>query len=246
MRCAVAPDRVEKWRAQPRLRGCSARIASKARRALELSAAPCVEGVEVAALAVRGAALGRGAAGGFEAPARLAGQRRHAEEHEEVPFHAVREDHLRIRGKGVLEAISGFLSEPQVLRECRIEAAHRRVVRGGRLESACIQHHGLHRGKCGPRITGATPAIRSRGILVRAPNPGEAAASDRQGMLEPPSDASVPGTSYPSQPRTVTQETTFGNLTQQATRCVRGAVWEYRHGSRCPAVDAVRWRSRLR
>ena len=117
--------------------------------ALELSAAPCVEGVEVAALAVRGATLRRGLAGGLEAPARLAGQRRHAEEHEEVPFHAVREDHLRILGEGVLEAVSGFLSKPQVLRECRVEAAHRRIACGGRLESACIQHHGLHRGNSG-------------------------------------------------------------------------------------------------
>ena len=47
--------------------------------------------------------------------------------------------------------------------------------------------------------------------------------------------ASLPGALYLSQPRTFTQETTFGNLAQQAARSARGAVGEDRRGSRCLA-----------
>ena len=116
---------------------------------LELPADPCIERIEVAPLAVRGAALCGGLARGIQAPARLGDQRRHAEKHEEIALHAVREDHLRILGQGILEAVSRLGPESQVLREHRIEVADRRIACGGRLESACIQHRRLHRRKSG-------------------------------------------------------------------------------------------------
>ena len=46
------------------------------------------------------------------------------------------------------------------------------------------------------------------------------------------------GALYPSQPRTVSQETTFRNFTQQAARSARGAVYEDRRGSRRLATKA--------
>ena len=58
-------------------------------------------------------------------------------------------------------------------------------------------------------------------------------------MRDAPVDANLPGAWYPSQPRTVTQETTFGNLAQQAARFARGAVWKDRHGSRRLGGQAV-------
>ena len=91
-------------------------------------------------LAVRGAALGDGAASRFQTRAGLAGERRHAEEHEEIALEAVRQRHLRIFGQGALETVSGVEPEPQVLRHRRIEIADRRFARGGGLESAYIQH----------------------------------------------------------------------------------------------------------
>ena len=45
-------------------------------------------------------------------------------------------------------------------------------------------------------------------------NPGEAAPQTDEACTAPLSGASLPGASYPSQPRTLTQETTFGNLAQ--------------------------------
>ena len=109
---------------------------------LELAARPCVECVEVAPLALGGAALGDGATPGLETRAGLDGERRHAEQHEETALHAVRERHLGIFGQGALQAVSGVEPEPQVLRQRRIEIADRRFARGGGLESACIQHRG--------------------------------------------------------------------------------------------------------
>ena len=47
-----------------------------------------------------------------------------------------------------------------------------------------------------------------------------------------PLDPNLPAASYPSQPRPLTQETTFGNSAQQAARFARGAVWRDRRGSR--------------
>ena len=48
---------------------------------------------------------------------------------------------------------------------------------------------------------------------ARAPDgDDQGCASDRQGMRGAFLDANLPDASYPSQPRTVTQETTFGNL----------------------------------
>ena len=43
--------------------------------------------------------------------------------------------------------------------------------------------------------------------------PGEAAQTDKV-CSAPPLDANLAGASYPSQPRTSTQETTFGSLAQ--------------------------------
>ena len=66
-------------------------------------------------------------------------------------------------------------------------------------------------------------------LLARLPPPTDKACT------APLPGASRPGTSCPSQPRTFTQETTFGNLAHQAARSARGAVGKDRRGSRCLA-----------
>ena len=66
-------------------------------------------------------------------------------------------------------------------------------------------------------VNGMDTVILPRFTSEAAPRTDEACSALLPG-------ASLPGASYLSQPRTFTQETTFGNFAQQAARFARGAV----------------------